>query len=555
MIDILDYNTLQCRLKAAKAKLEEFRSGAAYAHVLELREEDQRYYHRIIGQLENELADAHAKTVSVRNQWFEVFEDVQKEHDKEISGLESKLRAMEERALKAERERDEARDEVKAIRHELYETASRLEEEQGKNLKLRAQLNRDYENSSIPSSRSRKQKTISNNREKTGRKPGGQPGHEGHGRKKQTPANTIFLPPPKEVEEDPGFRKTGKEIVKQLVSVYIGLDVTEYHADIYYNSQTGERIHAPFPEGVVNDVNYDGSVRAFLYLLNNECNVSIDKCSAFLRELTGGALSISKGMISSLSRSFAEKADIENRHTCSDMLLAPVMHIDCTNAKVNGKQAQIFICTTPNGEALYFARKKKGHEGVKGTVAEDYQGILVHDHESTFYNYGSGHQECLAHVLRYLKNSIENEPEREWNKKMHPLIREMIHYRKTIPEGSGPDPDRVADYERRYREILEAAKQEYEDVPVSDYYREGYNLYLRMDKLMENHLLFLHDMRVPMTNNAAERGLRPIKRKQAQAMTFRSFNSIDYLCRGMSRLNQIRQTGENLFDRVSEIFG
>lgn len=52
----------------------------------------------------------------------------------------------------------------------------------------------------------------------------------------------------------------------------------------------------------------------------------------------------------------------------------------------------------------------KGHEGVKGTVAEDYQGILVHDHDITFYSYGTEHQECLAHVLRYLKDSMDNEP-------------------------------------------------------------------------------------------------------------------------------------------------
>ena len=63
------------------------------------------------------------------------------------------------------------------------------------------------------------------------------------------------------------------------------------------------------------------------------------------------------------------------------MLKAPVMHTDCTNARVNGKNAYVFICATPNGDAIYFAREKKGHEGVKGTVAEDYQGILVHDHE------------------------------------------------------------------------------------------------------------------------------------------------------------------------------
>lgn len=32
------------------------------------------------------------------------------------------------------------------------------------------------------------------------------------------------------------------------------LDVKEYHADVYYNSQTGERIHAAFPDGIIDDV-------------------------------------------------------------------------------------------------------------------------------------------------------------------------------------------------------------------------------------------------------------------------------------------------------------
>ena len=54
--------------------------------------------------------------------------------------------------------------------------------------------------------------------------------------------------------------------------------------------------------------------------------------------------------------------------------------------------------------AYFFAKSRKflSAKVTKGTVAEDYQGILVHDHDITFYNYGKDHQECLAHVLRYL---------------------------------------------------------------------------------------------------------------------------------------------------------
>ena len=80
--------------------------------------------------------------------------------------------------------------------------------------------------------------------------------------------------------EDCAFKKTARTIIKQLVSIRMVLDVTEYHADVYYNSQTGERAHAAFPEGVIDDVNYDGSIRAFLFLLNSNAGAVIF-CIAF----------------------------------------------------------------------------------------------------------------------------------------------------------------------------------------------------------------------------------------------------------------------------------
>ena len=366
----------------------------------------------------------------------------------------------------------------------------------------------------------------------------------------------IFLPPPEEVLDDHAFKKTARTIIKQMVSIRMVMDVKEYHADVYYNSQTGERIHAAFPDGVIDDVNYDGSIRAFLFLLNSDCCTSIDKSRKFLSDLTDGKLNISKGMISKLSREFALKTEPERREAYADMLLSPVMHTDCTNGRENGKSCQIYVCATPDGKALYFAREKKGHEGVKGTVTEDYQGILVHDHDITFYNYGADHQECLAHVLRYLKDSMDNEPDRTWNKEMRSLVQEMIHFRNECQPFQEPDPVKVSEFEKRYREILETARTEYGNVPANNYYRDGYNLFLRMEKYMQNHLLFLHDSRVPATNNEAERLLRNYKRKQAQAVTFRSFESIDYLCQCMSMLVLMRlEEPANIFDRVSRIFG
>lgn len=283
-VSILEY-----RLKAANDKIIAFESGERYT------QQQAKYRKRLylqelqIKKLTAELAQAHSYIISIRNQWFEVFEDFQKATAKREAASFKEEKALKKKLFKAEGARDSALDTVTKLRKELYEVQTELEDEKGKNLKLTAQINRDYENSSISSSKSIKNKKIHNSREKTDRKQGGQPGHKGHCRKKQIPTSgPILLPPPQAVLDDPDFKKTTKTIIKQHISIRVELDVTEYHADVYYNSKTGERIHAEFPAGIVNDVNYDGSIKAFLFLLNNDCGTSIDKSINFLSELTGG---------------------------------------------------------------------------------------------------------------------------------------------------------------------------------------------------------------------------------------------------------------------------
>ena len=73
---------------------------------------------------------------------------------------------------------------------------------------------------------------------------------------------------------------------------------------------------------------------------------------------------------------------------------------------------------------------------------------------------------------------------------------------------------------KEYREILNKAKEEYEYIPASDYYKDGYNLYLR------------------------------------KAVSFRSFERIGHLCECMSMLVMMHQEERaNLFAQVSQVFG
>ena len=547
--------TLQYRIKSLQSQLEAFKSGTKYkrmeAEYRSLLHTEECRIHK----LEAELSKAHAQIVDVRNKWCEVIEDIYKEHKKELAAKDARIRELEKRALDAEKKRDDLLDKKRELLRGLYEAKTELEDVKGKNKHLKAQLNRDYENSSKPSSQSVNHKKITNNREKTGRRPGGQPGHKGYGRKKQEPTQpVVHLPAPQEALDDPGFKKTGRIMKKQVVGIHLVMDVCEYWADEYYNSQTGERIHAQFPGGAVDDVNYDGTIKAFLYLLNNGCNVSIDKAKEFLSNLTHGKLNISKGMVSSLNKQFSKATEEQRKKWFVELQRCPVLNVDFTNARCDGKNMEVAIVASPDGITQYYGREQKGHKGVKGTPVENYQGIMIHDHDTTFYSYGSDHQECSTHMLRYLKDAMENEPERKWAGKMRSLLQEAIHYTNSLGDDD-PDAAKVEDFEKRYCRIIDEAENDFLDVPPGKYYTEGYKLYRRMKKYMHNHLLFLHDKRVSHNNNLSERQARKVKRKIKQVMAYRSFESLEHFCDGLGVLVTMREKDpSNIYTNVSEIF-
>ena len=136
MPDSYDFVTLMCRLKAAQNEVEDFKSGEKYIQMKALHLKEIQNFKRTILKMQDELARAHSAMVSMREHWFEVFEDLQKEFEQKLKEAEHQLKKMEERALRAEQQRDEALDKMKELRLQFYQTASELEKEKGINQKL-----------------------------------------------------------------------------------------------------------------------------------------------------------------------------------------------------------------------------------------------------------------------------------------------------------------------------------------------------------------------------------------------------------------------------------
>jgi hypothetical protein len=554
-----DVWSLQLKLRSLERQLEEMRSGKAYERLEESRKKLIREYEAKVKALRREL-DARDRQYSRQLQeWFEIFADaergIRKECELEVRRAKREAKGQEDRALRAERRVDELLDRVRDMARQMRGLVMEKLDLEAKLAKLVALIGKDFTNSSIPSSQQGPgRKPVPNSRERTDRRPGAQPGHPHHPRKAPSPTSPpVMVGVPDGWEDDPDLYFTGEFLRKFLVSARVVVTVTEYLAPVWRRRSNGARVHPEFPLGLRDDVTYDESCKALAFMLNHGCDVSVGRTRDFLLEASGGALHMSDGMIWNLGRQFAARSAGDREELFLRLASAPVMHADFTNARVGGKDAQVFIAAGRDGTCMLFAREHKGHKGIAGTPLEVYVGCVIHDHDVTFYGYGSKHQECLQHILRYLQGSMDNEPELTWAKAMRDLHREMIAAVKALGEGECLDEDVVAGFERRYDEILDLADREYEEHPPTQYYRDGYNLAKRMRAFREAELLFLHED-VPYENSMAERVARKFKRKQHQVMTFRSMEGLEIACVAKTAIENMRTRGEDVFEGLAKVF-
>ena len=422
----------------------------------------------------------------------------------------------------------------------------------GKNKKLEKKLNTNFENSSLPSSALPFRKKVPNSRQPSGKKPGAQPGHVAHNASRlMTTKEPVHLSVPEYFLSDSDIYPTGKTISKQVIDISVTVNVRDYIADEYRNRITGAILHAPFPAGVVNNVNYGASVKALAFLLNNYYNVSIAKTKQCISDITKGIVNISTGTICNLSSEFSSSTGAERARIFSLLTHSDVLYSDATVSNINGIRKTVILCTNKE-QVLYQHVDHKGHHGLLQTPVKNFNGTIVHDHDRSYYSYGSSHQECLAHVLRYLLGAMENEPFLTWHKQMHSLLQKIIHASKRRKNGL-PD-DRIKDFTKKYEAILDIASDEYSKHPPEKEYMDGYNLQKRLREYQANHLYFLSHSDVDFTNNISERGLRKFKRKQKQAVVLRSTSGGQHICDALTIIETARMQNKNVYDTIESAF-
>ena len=421
---------------------------------------------------------------------------------------------------------------------------------------LKAKLAQNSSNSSKPPSSDgpAKPKTKSN-RTKSGRKPGGQPGHKGSGLKVDREPNTIVVIEPNkctcgcDLDGEPTFHAD----TKYVYDVEIVVTLTKYVIREAICPECSSTVKPEVPAEVSGTVNYGHDLRALSVVLTQYACVSIDKTHKILHELIG--LPISTGTIKNIQSQFAGLTGATKEMIKQNLLNSPVVHADETGVRVNGKTQWIHVASNSK-YTLLKVHKKRGREGSEaGGVLPGYTGILVHDCWRPYFGFDKlRHAVCCAHLLRELNALIET-GKHQWASDMKKLLLEM---KKVVEEYKFENKTELSRYYRnkfkaRYAAILLQAD---ETVTRSTTRKKtkAENLLKRLNEYHEEIMRFTKDFDVPFDNNQAERDIRNVKVKQKVTGGYRSDDGAAEYADTISVIGTVVKFGQSVFNSVRGLF-
>jgi transposase len=412
-----------------------------------------------------------------------------------------------------------------SIKQKIDILVSRVDSLETENNTLREEVDRlntrllKYENpknssnsSKPPSSDFPKQPRTQSLREKSDRKPGGQPGHKGNTLKMVDSPNII-------TEHKPNYcTKCGKDI-SSLLGEFIGkrqvIDippiqpvVTEHRVYKKFCS-CGHCNESSFPDGVQTPVSYGSGVQAMVAYLNTRQYMSISRTSEMFKTVFG--IELSTGGVCHILQKMKHKAQPAYESIRQFVLRSTVIGGDETGVNINSDNYWAWAFQNP--KATYIAiNKKRGYSAIEEIMPEGFiNNILVTDCWASYFKTEAFlHQLCTAHLLRELKYFNQQYPNNSWISRLISLIDNALELRKR----GQLTQMKIDEIHRTFTVLLKES--------AADNVKDIITFQNRMIKYKDYVFAFIDNPEIPPDNNGSERAIRNFKVKQKVSGFFKS---------------------------------
>lgn len=422
---------------------------------------------------------------------------------------------------------------------------------------LTRQLGQNSQNSSKPpSSDSPFAKPAPRSlRRKSGRKPGGQPGH---------PGSTLALvaDPNERMRHEPGpctgcgadladAPEVGVERRQVFDLPPMTVRVTE-HQLIARRCTCGATTCAAAPEGVTAPVQYGPRITAIILYLYVGQFLSKKRTAQALAELFGTP--VSEGTVATMTRRAADGLDGFLTQVADRIAESAVAGFDETGLRVAGTLHWVH-CARTGKYTLITCHAKRGSEGIDDAgVLKRFRGVAVHDAWAPYDTYADvEHQLCCAHALREMQAVADTMTDADWCWATQ-AADALVAMQKLVAEAITADTDAIdvdtlAKHVQLYRSAVQlgiSATAARSDKVMKKHHALARRLLDRQD----DYLRFTTDWRIPADNNGSERDIRMIKLRQKVSGSLRSLTGAKQFCAIRSYLSTAAKHGRNFFDTL-----
>jgi len=332
-----------------------------------------------------------------------------------------------------------------------------------------------------------------------------------------------------------------------------GMEVDEYRAVVLCCEGCGTATKAEFGPRVGAPVEYGPRTRALAVYMVVYQHVPYERVREWFKDCYGEEISV--GTLVAMVAEAGARLEAPEGEIRELLKKAPVLHLDETGGRVNGKLHWIHAATTPMLTLLQI-HARRGKQGTASLgVLDGFAGVIQHDNWAPYRDWELEHALCNAHHLRELQGVAEM-GRQGWATRMGELLRE-IHRELDRSKAAGLpslSPEMLKKFEDRYQAEIE---QGYRTNPAPKRKRKwgkAGNLVGRLDQHRAEVLRFMYDFGVPFDNNQAERDLRMVKLQQKISGCWRSEAGAQAYLRVRSYLSTARKQGQGMLAVLTAAF-
>ena len=351
---------------------------------------------------------------------------------------------------------------------------------------------------------------------------------------------------------DRGYRR------RQVVEVPPVKPVVIEHRAHIYLCGCGTETTAAFPDQARAPVSYGPRARAIVSYLLSRQHIPNRRVVEAMRDLFG--LDISSGAVDSVFADAGRRLGGFIATLVGLLAGLPVLHVDETSDRLETKNCWMHVISTPL-YTLIHASTTRGAAAIEEMgVLLGYRGVLVHDRLAMYWKLKQAkHQACGAHLLRDLADVAVVATQTAWAAGLAALLVEInnaCHGARDRGEESLPAGLRRK-FSKRYDQLVAAGlaanpepahhKRDYHE-------RRSFNLVTAFATHKQSILRFMNDLAIPMTNNEAERALRPSKLHRKVSGCFRSKAGAERSAHLRSYLDTTRKNGITAMDALTRLF-